>query len=70
ARALRARRAVVTGDTLRRMGLPPGPAYSQVLARIRRARLDGRIRTDEQERAMAEALVRRRVDTARGALLD
>ncbi|MCI0474977.1 MAG: CBS domain-containing protein, partial [Anaerolineales bacterium] len=39
----------LTGDDLRRMGIPPGPAYREILARLRDARLDGEIATREQE---------------------
>lgn len=39
----------LTGDDLKRMGIPPGPHYRQILARLRDARLDGEISTREQE---------------------
>jgi len=49
-RRLRHVRPLLTGDDLRRMGLPPGRLYSQLLRRLRAARLDGEIssRADEE----------------------
>ncbi|MBM3128575.1 MAG: CBS domain-containing protein [Chloroflexi bacterium] len=46
---LRAIAPELTGDDLRRMGIPPGPQYRDILARLRDARLDGVISTREQE---------------------
>lgn len=40
---------VLTGDDLKQMGIPPGPAYKDILARLRDARLDGILTTREQE---------------------
>jgi tRNA nucleotidyltransferase (CCA-adding enzyme) len=39
----------LTGDDLKQMGIPPGPAYKDILARLRDARLDGILTTREQE---------------------
>ena len=50
-------RRTLHGDALRAMGLPPGPVYRQILARLRDARLDGDIIDDAEERALAERLV-------------
>jgi tRNA nucleotidyltransferase (CCA-adding enzyme) len=47
----------VTGDDLRRRGLPPGPAYSAILGALRDAWLDGKIETIEQERLLLESLL-------------
>ncbi|MEJ5200500.1 MAG: polynucleotide adenylyltransferase, partial [Anaerolineae bacterium] len=45
------------GDDLRRLGLPPGRIYSQILNRLRAARLDGAISSRaEEERLVAEML--------------
>ncbi len=56
---------VVTGDDLRALGLPPGPRYRAILGRLRDARLDGAVTTDEAERALATQLVAEaRMDTA------
>lgn len=46
------------GHTLRRRGLPPGPAYARILARLRAAWLDGEVRSAAQETALLEGLLR------------
>ncbi len=51
----------LTGDDLRKLGLPPGPVYRAILDRIRTARLDGAIAT----RAEEEALARQAMQAAR-----
>ena len=48
------------GEALRALGLPPGPAYRQILGALRAAWLDGAIRTDEQEREVLGRLVAER----------
>lgn len=54
-RRLRHIRPATTGDDLRRMGLPPGRLYSQILNRLRAALLDGEISTrQDEERLTAE----------------
>jgi tRNA nucleotidyltransferase (CCA-adding enzyme) len=45
------------GNTLRKKGLKPGPAYSKILTRLRAAWLDGEIKNAKQERALLEKLV-------------
>ncbi|WP_424318991.1 CCA tRNA nucleotidyltransferase [Candidatus Methylomirabilis sp.] len=37
------------GGDLHRLGLPPGPIYRRILAALRSAKLDGRLRTKEDE---------------------
>jgi len=44
----------IDGNTLKSMGLPPGPIYKQILSRIREAKIDGRISTLEEEKRIAE----------------
>jgi len=44
------------GEDLRRLGVRPGPIYRKILAAVRAARLDGRLRSAEEE----VAFVRRR----------
>jgi tRNA nucleotidyltransferase (CCA-adding enzyme) len=39
----------LTGDDLKQMGIRPGPAFKNILAHLRAARLDGEISTREQE---------------------
>ncbi|MCS7282978.1 MAG: CBS domain-containing protein [Anaerolineae bacterium] len=46
---------LLTGEDLKAMGLKPGPLFGELLRALRDARLDGRVRTREEE----EALVRR-----------
>jgi tRNA nucleotidyltransferase (CCA-adding enzyme) len=54
-RRLRTIRPATTGDDLRRLGLPPGRLYSQILNRLRAALLDGEISTrQDEERLTAE----------------
>ncbi len=54
-RRLRHVRPLLTGDDLRRMGLPAGRLYSQILRRLRAARLDGEISTREDEERLVAA---------------
>jgi hypothetical protein len=44
------------------MGIPPGPTYRSLLARLRNARLDGKVATREQE----ESLVQQMLDPVAG----
>jgi tRNA nucleotidyltransferase (CCA-adding enzyme) len=50
-------RPTTTGHTLKAMGLPPGPAYRRILERLRAARLDGEVTTDEAEAALLNRLI-------------
>ena len=45
------------GHALRKKGLHPGPAYRHILWRLRAAWLDGKVRTEKQERALLEHLL-------------
>jgi len=47
----------ITGDDLKTRGIPPGPKYRQVLARIRAAWVDGEVQTPEQEGQLLESLL-------------
>ena len=59
-RRLRHIRSILTGDDLRRMGLPPGRLYSQILTRLRAALLDGEIASrEDEERLVREMLAGR-----------
>jgi tRNA nucleotidyltransferase (CCA-adding enzyme) len=53
----RAVQPTVDGDDLRRLGLPPGPAYRRVLSQLRAAWLDGDIADQEQERCRLKTLL-------------
>ncbi len=46
-----------TGHDLRNLGITPGPCYGVILDKLRVARLDGKINTDEQERDVLSALI-------------
>lgn len=48
---------LTTGADLRRRGLPPGPAYKEVLQALRDAWLDDKVRSPEEERALLEKLL-------------
>ena len=48
----------VKGEDLRRWGVKPGPIYRHVLQQVRAAVLDGRIRTPEEEIALARRILR------------
>jgi tRNA nucleotidyltransferase (CCA-adding enzyme) len=52
----------ITGDDLRSMGLPPGPAYGRVLAALRKAWLDGDVADEPAEQRLLDRLL----ETARG----
>ena len=45
------------GEALKRLGIPPGPAYKKILRRLRAAWLDREVRTPEQERQLLEKLL-------------
>ncbi len=50
----------VTGDDLIKMGLPPGPAFREILDEVREAALDGLIEDKNDEIRLVEKLVRDR----------
>ncbi len=50
-------RIVTDGNTLKKMGLPPGPRYKIILDGLRARRINGEIQTDEQETAALRALI-------------
>jgi tRNA nucleotidyltransferase (CCA-adding enzyme) len=50
----------MTGHDLRLLGLAPGPVYQELLNELLYARLDGRISTEEEERAYLDLLLSRR----------
>jgi len=47
----------IDGHYLKSLGLPPGPVYGEILARVQKALLDQEIATVEDERALAQRLV-------------
>ncbi len=50
-------RPTITGEHLRRMGLPPGPIYKRILRRLRAAWLDGEVRTPQEEQTLLQRLL-------------
>ncbi|HUI66670.1 MAG TPA: CBS domain-containing protein [Nitrospirota bacterium] len=46
---LRNVKVTITGDDLRTLGIPPGPKYRKLLAKLLDAKLDGEVRTREEE---------------------
>jgi tRNA nucleotidyltransferase (CCA-adding enzyme) len=50
----------LTGDDLKRMGLPPGPRYKKILAGLLDAKLDGAVTTKEDEVAYVKRVIGRR----------
>jgi tRNA nucleotidyltransferase (CCA-adding enzyme) len=55
----RSLRPILRGDDIIALGVPRGPAVGEMLARLRAAKLDGEVRTRNQE----ETLVRRLSNT-------
>ncbi|HEX9116459.1 MAG TPA: CBS domain-containing protein [Anaerolineae bacterium] len=55
-RRLRRVQPLLRGDDLRRLGIPPGPIYRQVLDALRAARLDGQTLTRPDEEALARQI--------------
>ncbi len=51
---------VSTGDDLRTRGLPPGPLYRELLARLRTAWLDGEVQSSEAESELLDRMLRMR----------
>jgi len=47
----------VDGDELKAMGLPPGPTYAEILSRLRDARLDGKVKTLDEEKALVRRIM-------------
>lgn len=47
----------VNGGDLKRLGIPPGPGYKKILNQLLAARLDGKVRTREEELIMVSSLV-------------
>jgi tRNA nucleotidyltransferase (CCA-adding enzyme) len=48
---------VTTGDDLRKMSIPPGPVYSRLLQRLRKAWLDDEVKSYHEERALLQKLI-------------
>ncbi len=48
---------ILTGVDLKAMGLKPGPQFKKILDRLLDARLNGEVKTETDERALARRLV-------------
>jgi tRNA nucleotidyltransferase (CCA-adding enzyme) len=46
-----------SGHDLKKRGIPPGPKYNEILRRLRAARLDGEIKTEEEEKKMLDEML-------------
>ena len=55
---------LLTGDDLRRLGLPPGPGYRQILAAVRDAQLEQRIGSAAEAQDLALQLAASAAPTA------
>lgn len=53
---LRNMRIALTGEDLKKIGIPPGPGYRKILSRLLDARLDGLVRTREEEMAFVRRM--------------
>jgi len=51
-------RPKITGHDLKKLGLPPGPKYQNILRQLRNAWLDGKIKTQQDETALLKRLVK------------
>lgn len=49
---------LLTGDDLKAMGIKPGPIFRKVLERLRDARLNGEVRSEDDERELAGRIAR------------
>ncbi len=57
---LRLVRVTLTGDDLKKMGLPPGPRYKKILASLLDAKLDEKVSTAEDEAAFVKRIMNKR----------
>jgi tRNA nucleotidyltransferase (CCA-adding enzyme) len=56
----------IRGRDLKEMGIPPGPIYAKILNRILDARLNGEVRSREEETALARRLAWRELEAGEG----
>ena len=47
---------LITGDDLKALGIPPGPAYRELLEAVREAQLEQRARTKAEAIALVQVL--------------
>jgi hypothetical protein len=48
---------LLTGDDLKRLGLPPGPRYREILESVRDAQLEGRVASRDEALGLVQSLV-------------
>ncbi|HRU39236.1 MAG TPA: CBS domain-containing protein, partial [Candidatus Goldiibacteriota bacterium] len=53
----------IGGRDLKKLGLSPGPRYREILEKVAEAKIDGKVRTKEEEKEMARKLLRRKNGT-------
>ena len=53
-------RVFICGDDLRRMGIAPGPRYKKIFTRVLKEKLEGKIKTKEQELALMRKMIKGR----------
>ena len=58
----------LTGTELKALGLPPGPLYSRILARLTEARLDGEVTSEAEERKLVKQFVDRELGEIVGSI--
>jgi tRNA nucleotidyltransferase (CCA-adding enzyme) len=51
------KKPVTTGHDLKRLGIPPGPKYNEILRRLRAAWLDGEVKTGEEEKRLLDSIL-------------
>ena len=56
--------SILTGNQLLDIGIPQGPMVGEILSRIRDARLDGIVSSEDEERALARELLARNLEGA------
>lgn len=52
-------RTLITGDDLKRMGVPPGPLFAKILDEVLSARLNNRVQSREDELRLVSELLRK-----------
>ena len=52
-------RIQIRGDDLQRLGIAPGPYYQKVFAKVLKAKLEGSVRTGEEELALIKKIIKR-----------
>lgn len=53
-------RPEIRGDDLRRLGVAPGPRYRKIFINVLKAKLEGKVRTKEEELALIDKLITRK----------